>query len=268
MKSNLLSSGEEFEDYCLRTFKCLLHGEVFPYSLRETYTLGFTSWDEAVKELLENGVEGFCYQKCPDGDDYFLSMHGFTHLIVMRDKTLKLLACYCDTTYRQHMTIFDIPVHYETRCEKKADGKMRIVQVPINGYQPKKQDPRYGGVMEGCGDLYTRICFDMFLKKAGFSERTATIAEAFGMPEEGLLCTLKQNGIIVESDEEEDGWELAETLKASDLIRIKTGADGKPEIQWTYKGIYFIWLLLTKDCKVRPCYERMSNEMSSERKES
>ena len=68
MKADLLSSGEEFEDYCLRTFKCLLHGEVFPYSLRETYTLGFTSWDEAVNELLENGVEGFSYQKSPDGE--------------------------------------------------------------------------------------------------------------------------------------------------------------------------------------------------------
>ena len=257
MKSDLLSSGEEFEDYCLRTFKCLLHGEVFPYSLRETYTLGFTSWDEAVNELLENGVEGFSYQKSPDGDDYLLSMHGFTQHVVMQDKTLKLLACFCDTTYKQQMTIFDIPVHFETRCEKKADGRMRIVQVPVNGYQPKIQDPRYGGIMEGCGDLYTRICFDMFLKKTGFSERTAAIAEAFGMPEEGLLCTLKQNGIIVEDDDEgEDGWELAEALKEADLTVIKTGSGGKPEIQWTYKGIYFIWLLLTKDCGLTPCYER------------
>ena len=261
MTSDLLSSGEEFEDYCLRTFKCLLHGEVFPYSLRETYTLGFTSWDEAVKELLENGVEGFCYQESPDGDDYLLSMQGFAQHVVMRDKTLKQLACFCDTTYKQHMTIFDIPVHFETRCERKPDGKMRIVQVPINGYQPKAQNPRYGGIMEGCGDLYTRICFDMFLKKTGFSEGTAAIAEAFGMPEEGLLCTLKQNGIIVENDDEgEDGWELAETLKSADLTIKKTGSDGKPEIQWTYKGIYFIWLLLTKDCKVRPCFERSSHE--------
>ena len=129
--------------------------------------------------------------------------------------------------------------------------------MPINGYQPKVQDPRYGGVMEGCGDLYTRICFDMFLKKTGFSERTAAIAEAFGMPEEGLLCTLKQNGIIVRNDDEdEDGWELAETHKGAGLTIKKTGPDGKPENQWTYKGIYFVWLLLTKDCKVRPCFER------------
>ena len=257
MTSSLLPSGEEFEDYCLRTFKCLLHGEVFPYSLRETYTLGFTSWDEAVKELLENGVEGFCYQNSPDGDDYLLSMQGFAQHVVMQDKSLELLACFCDTTYKQHMTIFDIPVHYETKCERKPDGKMRIVQVPINGYQPKVLDPRYGGIMEGCGDLYTRICFDMFLKKTGFSERTADIAEAFGMPEEGLLCTLKQNGVIVENaDDGDDGWELAETLKDADLTIKKTGPDGKPEKQRTYKGIYFIWLLLTKDCRVRPCYER------------
>lgn len=257
MTSSLLPSGEEFEDYCLRTFKCLLHGEVFPYSLRETYTLGFTSWDEAVKELLENGVEGFCYQNSPDGDDYLLSMQGFAQHVAMQDKSLELLACFCDTTYKQHMTIFDIPVHYETKCERKPDGKMRIVQVPINGYQPKVLDTRYGGIMEGCGDLYTRICFDMFLKKTGFSESTADIAEAFGMPEEGLLCTLKQNGVIVENaDDGDDGWELAETLKDADLTIKKTGPDGKPEKQWTYKGIYFIWLLLTKDCRVRPCYER------------
>ena len=124
MTSSLLPSGEEFEDYCLRTFKCLLHGEVFPYSLRETYTLGFTSWDEAVKELLENGVEGFCYQNSPDGDDYLLSMQGFAQHVVMQDKSLELLACFCDTTYKQHMTIFDIPVHYETKWkdEKRASA--------------------------------------------------------------------------------------------------------------------------------------------------
>ena len=256
MESFRLPSGEDFEDYCLRTFKCFLHGDLFPYSLRETYTLVYSSWDEAVKELLENGVEGFCYQKSPDGDDYLLCMYGFTQHVVMQDKSLELLACFCDTTYRQQMTIFDIPVHYETRCEKGADGKTRIVQAPINGYQPKAQDPRYSGFMEGCGDLYTRTCFDKFLQKSGFSESTAAIAEAFGMPEEGLLCTMKQNGIIVVNDEDEDVWELAETLMDKDLVLKKTGADGKPEIRWTYKGIYLIWLLLTKDCKVRPCFER------------
>ena len=260
MESFRLPSGEGFEDYCLRTFKCFLHGDLFPYSLRETYTLVYSSWDEAVKELLENGVEGFCYQKSPDGDDYLLCMYGFTQHVVMQDKSLELLACFCDTTYRQQMSIFDIPVHYETRCEKKADGKTIIVQVPINGFQPKKQDPRYSGFMEGCGDLYTRICYDRFIQDSGFTRSSAEIAEAFGMPEEGLLCTLKQNGIIVENgDGEDDGWEIAEALKDGGLTLVKTGPDGKPETQWTYKGGYFVWLLLTKDCQVRPCYERISH---------
>lgn len=76
MTSNLLPSGEGFEEFCLRTFICSLHGDLFPYSLKETYLLAYTSWDEAVKELLERGVEGFTYR--PDGDDYLLSFIGFT----------------------------------------------------------------------------------------------------------------------------------------------------------------------------------------------
>ena len=257
MDSFRLPSGEGFEDYSLRTFKCFLHGALFPYSLRETYTLVFSSWNEAVKELLEHGAEGFSYIKSPDGDDYLMCMQGFTQHIVMQDKSFELLACFCDTTYKQLMTIYDIPVHYETKSVMDEDGHRRIVQKPINGYQPKVQDPRYSGIMEASGDLYTKTCFDKFLQKSGFSESTADIAEAFGMPEEGLLCTLKQNGVIVENGKDEDGWELAEALQANELTRKKTGADGKPEIQWTYKGIYFIWLLLTKDCKVRPCFERV-----------
>ena len=51
-----LPSGEDFEDYCLRTFECFLQGDLFPYSLKETYRLAFASWDEAVNELMENGV--------------------------------------------------------------------------------------------------------------------------------------------------------------------------------------------------------------------
>ena len=256
MDSFCLPSGEGFEDYCLRTFKCFLHGALFPYSLRETYTLVFTSWDEAVKELLAHGAEGFSYIKSPDGDDYLMCMQGFTQHIVMQDKSFELLACFCDTTYKQLMTIYDIPVHYVTKSVMDDDGHRRIVQMPINGYQPKMQDPRYSGIMEASGDLYTKTCFDKFLQKSGFSESTADIAEAFGMPEEGLLCTLKQSGIIVESGQGEDGWDLTEALRANELTRKKTGADGKPEMQWTYKGIYLIWLLLTKDCKVRPCFER------------
>ncbi len=256
MDSFIMPSGEGFEDYSLRTFKCLLHGELFPYSLRETYSLVFTSWDEAVKELLENGVEGFSYRKSADGDDYFLCMHGFAQHVVMQDKTLRLLACFCDTTYKQQMSIFDIPVHFETRCEKGADGKMRIVQVPANGYQPRIQDPRYNGFMEGSGDLYAKTCFDKFLQKSGFSETTADIAETFGMPEEGLLCILKQNDIIESDEEGGEGWKLAEKLMDSDFIIEKIGVEGMPEKQWTYKGLYFIWLLLTKNCSVRPCCER------------
>ena len=77
------------------------------------------------------------------------------------------------------------------------------------------------------------------------------------MPEEGLLCTLKQNDIIVESDEEgEENWELADKLKDADFIVEKIGSAGMSEKQWTYKGLYFIWLLLTKNCSVRPCCER------------
>ena len=63
MTKYVTSSGEDFEDYCLRTFKCMLHGERFPYSLRETYHLVYASWNEAVKELKEHGAEGFSYLK-------------------------------------------------------------------------------------------------------------------------------------------------------------------------------------------------------------
>ena len=122
MTVNLLSSEKEFEDYCLGAFKSMLHGEMFPYSLRGTYHLVFNSWDEAVNELQENGVEGYSYQEKPEDDDYFLSLHGFTQHVVMQDKTLELLACFCNTTYRQQMALFDIPVRFNTRCEKKENG--------------------------------------------------------------------------------------------------------------------------------------------------
>ena len=96
MAINLLSSEKEFEDFCLDAFKSILHGEMFPYSLRGTYHLVFNSWDEAVNELQENGVEGYSYQEKPEDDDYFLSLHGFTQHVVMQDKTLELLACFCN----------------------------------------------------------------------------------------------------------------------------------------------------------------------------
>ena len=255
MTSDLLSSVEEFEDYCLRTFKCSLHGDLFPYSLKETYHLVYTSWNEAVKELLENGVEGFTYQMSSDGDDYLLSFVGFTQHVVMQDKTLELLACFCNTTYRQQMALFDIPVRFNTRCEKKENGKMRVVQIPVNDIQSKCFVPHRDGHMTSCGDLYAKTCFDKFLQESGFSVGTASVAAAYGMPEEGLLCTLKQNDVIIVNDDDA-GWELAEALKDSDLIVEKMDVDGMPEKQWTYKGLYFIWLLLTKNCSVRPCCDR------------
>ena len=259
MDSFRLPSGEGFEDYSLRTFECFLSGVLFPYSLRETYTLVYASWREAVKELTENGAEGFSYIKSPDGDDYLMCMQGFTQHIVMQDKSLTLLPIFCNTTYKQMMTIFDIPVHYETRSERGADGKMRIIQVPVNGYQPKAADPMHCGFMEASGDLMAKMAFDRFQKETGFTKSTEEIAEAFGMPEEGLLCILKQNGMIEETDEE-DGWELAENYQGLGLTLVKTGKDGMPEKQWTYEGGYYIWLLLTKDCGIRPCCERDFND--------
>ena len=253
-----LPSGEGFEDYCLRTNECFFHGVLFPYSLRETFALVYSSWDEAVNDLLENGAEGFSYQKSPEGDDYLLCMQGFTQHILMHDKSFKLLASFCNSTYKLLMTIFDIPVHYETKSVEGEDGKSRIVQLPINGHHPKKDDPVHCGFMESSGDLVAKASFNRFLQESGFTWSSAEIAEAFGMPEEGLLCTLKQNGVIVKGDEDdEEGWELAEALKNNGCTLVKPGADGEPENQWTYKGFYFIWLLLTKDCEVRPCCERL-----------
>ena len=95
-----LSSGEDFEDYCLRTFECFLQGDLFPYSLKETFDLVFASWNEAVNELLEHGVEGFSYQKSLDADDYQLCMQGFTHHVLMRDKSLDLIASFCNNSYK------------------------------------------------------------------------------------------------------------------------------------------------------------------------
>jgi len=226
-----MSSGEGFEDYCLRTFKTMLHGEMFPYSLRETYHLVFDSWDEAVNEINEYGVEGY----------------------------LQLLALFCDTTYRQQMTIFDIPVRFTTKCEKMANGKMGIIQIPIKDHLPKSPDARNDGFMSCCGDLYAKTCFDKFLQESGFTQSTAAVAASYGIPEEGLLCILNQNGIIKEN-EDDAGWELAEALKDSELIREKTGTDGMPEKQWTYKGQYYIWTLLTQNCSVRPCCDKIIHQ--------
>ena len=247
-----LSTCKDFEDYCLRTFDLFLQGDLFPYSLRETYKLAFNSWEEAVKELLENGVEGFSYQKSLDGDDYQLCMQGFTHHVLMKDKTLKLITCFCNNTYKLLVNTFDIPMRYDTRVQED-EGRLKIVQVPVNGYQPKVQDPRYSGFMEANGDIVAKICFDKFLQKAEFTRSTAEIAEAFGMPEEGLLCILEQHGIIEMDDE---SWKMADGFADKAFTLEKADVDGKSELQWTFQGFYYIYLLLTKDCKVTPCCER------------
>ena len=157
------------------------------------------------------------------------------------------------------MTIFDIPVRFTTRCEKMANGKMGIVQIPIKDYLPKSPDARNDGFMSCCGDLYAKTCFDKFLQESGFTQSTAAVAASYGIPEEGLLCILNQNGIIKEN-EDDAGWELAEALKDSELIREKTGTDGMPEKQWTYKGQYYIWTLLTQNCSVRPCCDKIIHQ--------
>ena len=249
-----LPSGEDFAEYYTRIFESFLNGDLFPFSLKETFSLVYPSWEEAEEELLENGAEGFSYMKSPDGDDYLMCPEGFTIHIVMKDRSLALLPPYCNTMYKRLMTIFDIPVHYETKRVKGDNGRMKIVQEPINGYQPKTNDPLHCGLMEASGALVAKVEFDHFLQDAGFTRSTAEIAEKFGMPEEGLLCILKQNGIIVEKSD--DDWELAENYKDDGYTLTKTGQDGKPEIQWTHDGVYYIWLHLTKDCGIRPCCER------------
>ena len=132
-----------------------------------------------------------------------------------------------------------------------GNGKMGIVQIPIKDHLPKSPDARNDGFMSCCGDLYAKTCFDKFLQESGFTQSTAAVAASYGIPEEGLLCILNQNGIIKEN-EDDAGWELAEALKDSELIREKIGTDGMPEKQWTYKGQYYIWTLLTQNCSVRP----------------
>ena len=64
----------------------------------------------------------------------------------------------------------------------------------------------------------------------------------------------------VKENEDDVGWELAEALKDSELIREKSGTDGMPEKQWTYKGQYYIWTLLTKNCSVRPCCDKIIHQ--------
>ena len=81
-------------------------------------------------------MEGFSYQKNPDADDYQMCMQGFTHHVLMRDKSLDLIASFCNTSYKMLVSTFDIPMRYDTRSVKGDDGRMKIVHVPINGHQP------------------------------------------------------------------------------------------------------------------------------------
>ena len=230
MDAVLFSTCEEFEGFCLRSFESYMSGDLFPYSLRETYRLAFDTWEEAELELKVHGVDGFTYYKLPDGSDYQMCMQGFTQHVLMHERSLELLSQFCNTTYKILMNMFDVPLRYETRCEVGEDGRMRLVPAPVGGYGPKAFDLRRNGIEEANGDIAAKVQFDRFLQKNGYTWRTADISEAFDMPEEGLVCILKQNGI-------------------------------EPKEAWTYQDYYFVYLLLTKDCKVRPrCEKQMSTK--------
>ena len=253
----MLSSGEKFEDYCERTFEDYLDGNLFPYSLRETYSLAYDTLEEAEERIVNEGVEGFSYHKCEDGD-YALCMQSFTEFIVLHEKTLVMLEKFCNGTYRELINTYDIPFRYETKRVMGADGRWKIVQVPVPGYHPKNTDPRFLGFMKASGDLAEKVAFERFLKEAGFTWTTEEIAASFDMPEEGLLASLAQSDVIVHDadDEENCSWELTEAYKGEGLTLMKDTADGKSVQQWTYKGFFFIWLLLTRDYEVRPCCEK------------
>ena len=230
MDAVLFSTCEEFEGFCLRSFESYMSGDLFPYSLRETYRLAFDTWEEAELELKVHGVDGFTYYKLPDGSDYQMCMQGFTQHVLIHERSLELLSQFCNATYKILMNMFDVPLRYETRCEVGEDGRMRLVPAPVGGYGPKAFDLRRNGIEEANGDIAAKVQFDRFLQKNGYTWRTADISEAFDMPEEGLVCILKQNGI-------------------------------EPKEAWTYQDYYFVYLLLTKDCKVRPrCEKQMSTK--------
>ena len=114
----LLSSCEDFDDYCLRTFDVFLGGDVFPYRLSDTYRLVYDTWEEAVQELMAHGIEGFSYQRDEEVDDYLMCMQGFTQHVLMHDTTLQLVAQFCNTTYKLLMYNFDVPIRFETRIVK------------------------------------------------------------------------------------------------------------------------------------------------------
>lgn len=216
----LLSSCEDFEDYCLRTFDVFLGGDVFPYRLSDTYRLVYDSWEEAVQELMAHGIEGFSYQRDEEVDDYLMCMQGFTQHVLMHDTTLQLVAQFCNTTYKLLMYNFDVPIRFETRIVKGEDGRLKIEAVPMGEFRPKYGGSCYHGFEAANGDIAAKAQFDRFLQKSGFTWRTAEIAKAFDMPEEGLVGILEQNGV-------------------------------EPKEAWTYKDFLFVYLLLTKDLKLK-----------------
>ena len=221
MAKRYLTTGENFEDYCLRVFDVFLGGDVFPYSLRETYSLVYDSWEAAVKELMTHGIEGFSYLRDVANDDYLMCMQGFTQHLLMHDKTLELVAQFCNTTYKLLMYNFDVPIRFESRSVKGEDGRMKIEAVPIGGYQLKHGESRYHGFEVANGDIAAKAQFDRFLQQSGFTWCTAEIAAAFDMTEAELVRILEQNGI-------------------------------EPKAAWTYRDFLFVYLLLTKDCNMRP----------------
>lgn len=87
-------------------------------------------------------------------------------------------------------------------------------------FQPKYGGSCYHGFEAANGDIAAKAQFDRFLQKSGFTWRTAEIAKAFDMPEEGLVGILEQNGV-------------------------------EPKEAWTYKDFLFVYLLLTKDLKLK-----------------
>lgn len=229
MAEYFMTTGENFEDYCLRIFDVFLGGDVFPYSLRETYSLVYDSWEAAVKELMAHGIEGFSYQRDAANDDYLMCMQGFTQHVLMHDKTLELVAQFSNTTYKLLMYNFDVPIRFESRSVKGEDGRMKIEAVPVGGYQPKHGGSRYHGFEVANGDIAAKAQFDRFLQQSGFTWRTAEIAEAFDMTEAELVRILEQNGI-------------------------------EAKAAWTYRDFFFVYLLLTKDCNMMPRCEREAQQ--------
>ena len=110
----------------------------------------------------------------------------------MHDTTLQLVAQFCNTTYKLLMYNFDVPIRFETRIVKGEDGRLKIEAVPMGEFRPKYGGSCYHGFEAANGDIAAKAQFDRFLQKSGFTWRTAEIAKAFDMPEEGLVSILSR----------------------------------------------------------------------------